>query len=46
MLWQLLITKINSNTTSKSLKKQISYGDYKRTQQGVLTVFLHYLYNT
>ena len=43
MLWQLLITKTNSNTTSKSLSR-ISSGDYKRTWQGVLTIFLYYLY--
>ena len=43
LLWQPLITKTNSNTTSKSLSR-ISSGDHKRTQQEVLTIFLYYLY--
>ena len=46
LLWQPLITKINNNTTNKFLKRQISYKDHKRTQQGVSNTFLHYLYNT
>ena len=44
VLWQLLITKTNSNTTSKSLNR-ISSGNHKRTQQGVPDVLLSYLYN-
>ena len=46
LLWQPLITKINSSTTNKFLRRQISHGDYKRTQPGVSNIFLHYLYNT
>ena len=44
MLWQPLITKTNSSTTSKSLSR-ISSGDHKRTQQEVSNVLLLYLYN-
>ena len=44
MLWQPLITKINSSTTNKSLSR-ISSGDHKKTQQGVSNILLFYLYN-
>ena len=43
MLWQPLITKTNSSTTSKSLSR-ISSGNHKKTQQGVSNVLLPYLY--
>ena len=43
VLWQLLITMTNSNTSNKSLSR-ISSGDHKRTQQGVPIVLLPYLY--
>jgi len=33
------------NSTLSKLINEVSYGDHKRTQQGVLNVFLHYLYN-
>ena len=43
VLWQLLITKTNNNTMSKSLSK-ISSQNHKRTQQGISNVLLFYLY--
>ena len=45
MLWQPLITKTNSSTTSKSLSR-ISSGDYKKTWQEVSIIFLYYLYKS
>ena len=44
VLWQPLITKTNSNITSKSLNRILSR-NHKRTQQGVPDVLLSYLYN-
>ena len=44
MLWQPLITKTNSSTTSKSLSR-ISSRNYKKTQQEVPDILLPYLYN-
>ena len=43
VLWQILDTKSNSNTSNKSLSR-ISSGDHKRTQQGVFARLLPYLY--
>ena len=43
ILWQLPITKTNNSTISKSLSR-ISSKYYKKTQQGVSIVFLHYLH--
>ena len=43
VLWQLLITKTNNNTMSKSLSK-ISSQNHKRTQQEIPNVLLFYLY--
>jgi len=43
VLWQPLVTTTNSNTSNKSLSR-ISSGDHKRTQQGVSTELLPYLY--
>ena len=43
MLWQPLVTKINSNTSNESLNR-ISSGDHKRTRQGVSAELLPYLY--
>ena len=42
VLWQLLIKIINSILSK--LIEQKSHRDYKRTQQGVHSVFLHYIY--
>ena len=42
VLWQLLIEMINSILSS--LIGQESYGNHKRTQQGVSNVFLFYIY--
>jgi len=33
-----------TNSILSSLKKQESYGDYKRTQQRVPNIFPHYIY--
>ena len=33
------------NSTLSKLINEVSYGNYKRTQQGVLNIFLYYLYN-
>jgi len=43
MLWQLLDTKPNSNTSNKSLSRILSR-DHKRTQQEVSAELLLYLY--
>ena len=46
MLWQLLIKITNSVLSSplSSFIEQESHRDYKRTQQEVPNVFLHYIY--
>ena len=43
VLWQLLVTKTNSNTSNKSLSRILSE-DHKRTRQGIPAVLLPYLY--
>ena len=43
MLWQLLV-KMTTRPLSK-LKSKVSCENYKRTQQEVSAVFLHYLYD-
>ena len=43
MLWQLLVTTTNSNTSNKPLSI-ISSENHKRTQQEVSTELLPYLY--
>jgi len=43
VLWQLLVTKTNSNTSNKSLNR-ISSGDHKRTRQEISTRLLSYIY--
>ena len=44
MLWQLLITKTNNYTSSKSLKLDIKWEFHKRTQQGVSAKLESYIY--
>ena len=44
MLWQLLITKTNDYTSSKSLKVDIKWEVHKRTQQGASSSLEFYLY--
>jgi len=41
MLWQPLTKMVN---TLSSLTRWESHGDYKRTQQKVPNIFLHYIY--
>jgi len=44
MLWQPLITKTNDHTSSKSLKLDIKWEVYKRTQQEVSAKLESYIY--
>ena len=44
VLWQLLITKINNHTSSKSLKLNIKWKVHKRTWQGVSAKLEFYIY--
>ena len=44
LLWQLLITKINDHTSSKSLKSNIEWKVHKRTRQGVSAKLESYIY--
>ena len=44
ILWQPLITKTNDHISSKSLKLDIEWEVYKRTQQGVSAKLESYIY--
>jgi len=44
LLWQLLITKTNDHTSSKSLKLNIKWEVHKRTWQGVSAKLESYIY--
>jgi len=46
VLWQPLITKTNNHTSSKSLKLDIKWEVYKRTQQGVSAKLESFIYKT
>ncbi len=43
MLWQPTSLRMTNRPLNK-LKSKVSHRDHKRTQQGVLNVFLHYIY--
>ena len=36
---------LSSSKDKTKLISKVSYGNYKRNQQGVSNIFLHYLYN-
>ena len=44
ILWQPLITKTNDHISGKSLKLDIEWEVYKRTQQGVSAKLESYIY--
>ena len=46
VLWQLLVTKTNDCTSSKSLNMDIKWEVHKRTQQEVSAKLESYIYKT